>query len=54
MSCVISDCWVLPLSETINKRKQNKTRLGLIYEGARGLTFSEQFICSFKATFDPS
>ena len=49
MSCVISDCWVLSLSETVNKR-----RLGLIYEGARGLTFSEQFICSFKATLDPT
>ena len=49
MSCVTSDCWVLSLSETVNK-----TRLGLIYEGVRGLTFSEQFICSFKATLDPS
>ena len=49
MSCVISDCWVLSLSETVNK-----TRLGLIYEGASDLTFSEQFICSFKATLDPS
>ena len=49
VSCVIFDCWVLPLSET-----ENKTRLGLLYEGARGLTFSEQFICSFKATLDPS
>ena len=49
MSCVISDCWVLSLSETVNK-----TRLGLIYERARGLTFSEQFIGSFKATLDPS
>ena len=49
MSCVISDCWVLSLSVTVNRG-----RLGLIYEGARGLTFSEQFICSFKATLDPS
>ena len=49
MSCVISDCWVLFLSETVNK-----TRLGLIYEVARGLTFFEKFICSFKATLDAS
>ena len=49
MSCVISDCWVLSLSETVNK-----TRLRLIYDGARGLTLSEQFVCSFKATLDPS
>ena len=49
MSCVISNCWVLSLSETVKK-----TRLGLIYEGTRGLTFSEQFVCSFKATLDPS
>ena len=46
MSCVISNCWVLSLSETVNK-----TRLGLIYEGARGLTFSEQCI---KAILDLS
>ena len=45
MSCVISECWALSLSETVNK-----TRPRLIYEGARGLTFSEQFICSFKVT----
>ena len=44
MSCVICDCWVLSLSETVNK-----TRLGLIYERVRSLTFSEQFIGSFKA-----
>ena len=53
MSCVMIDSWVLSLSETVNT-----TRLGLIYEGARGLTsgltFSKQFICSFKATLDPS
>ena len=49
MSCVISDYWVLSLSETVNK-----TGLGLIYEGARGFTFSEQFISGFKATLDPS
>ena len=49
MSCVISDCWVLSLSE-----KVKKTRLGLIYEWTRGLTFSEQFICYFKAMLDPT
>ena len=49
MGFVMSDCWVLSLSETVNK-----TRLGLIYKGARGLTFSEQFLSSFKATLDPS
>ena len=49
MSCVISDCWVLSLSETVKK-----IRLGLIYEGTRGLAFSEQFICSFKAMLVPS
>ena len=45
LNCVISDCWVLSLSETARK-----TRPGLICEGIRGLTFPEQFICSFKAT----
>ena len=49
MRCVISDCWVLSLSERVNK-----TRLGLIYERVRGLTFSEQFICSSTAMLDPS
>ena len=49
MSCVISNCWVLSLSEAVKK-----TRLGLIYEGTRGLTFSEQFVRSLKATIDPS
>ena len=38
----------LSLSETVTK-----IRLCLLYEGARGLTFCEQFICSFKATLDP-
>ena len=47
MSCVISDCWLLSLSETVKE-----TRLVLIYEWIRDLTFSEQFICSFKATLD--
>ena len=41
VSCAISHCWVLSLSETVKK-----TRLGLIYEGIHGLTFSKQFICS--------
>ena len=45
VSCVISDCWILSLSETVKK-----TKLDLIYEGTRSLTFSRQFICSFKAT----
>ena len=53
MSCVIFDSWLFSLSETVNT-----TRLNLIYEGGRGLTsglkFSKQFICSFKATLDPS
>ena len=49
MSCVISDCCVLSFGETVNK-----TRLGLIYERTCDFTFSEQFICSFKATLDPS
>ena len=49
MSCIISDCWISSSSETVKK-----TRLGLIYEGTGGLTFSEQFICNFKATLDPS
>ena len=53
VSCVISDCWVMSVGETVNK-----TRLGLIFEWARGLTsgltFSEQFICNSKATSDPS
>ena len=49
ISCVISDCWILSSSETVKKAK-----LGLIYEGNRGLTFSDQFICSFEATLDPS
>ena len=49
VSRVISDCWVLSLSETVKK-----TRPGLNYEGTCGLTFCERFICSFKATSDPS
>ena len=38
---------MLSLSVTVKK-----TRLGLINEVTRGLTFSEQFISSFKATLD--
>ena len=49
VSCVTSDCRILSSSEAVNE-----TKLGLIYEGTGGLTFSEQFICSFKATLDPS
>ena len=49
VTCVISAYWILSFSETVNE-----TRLGQIYEGTRGLTFSEHFICSFKSTLDPS
>ena len=46
---IISDCWILSLSETVKT-----TRLGLIYEVTHGLTFSEQFASRFRATLDNS
>ena len=49
VSCFVSDCWVLSLS-----KKVKKTRIGLIYEGIHGLSFSRQFVYNFKAMLDPS
>ena len=48
VSCVIFDSWIMSSSETVTS-----TTLGLIYEGTRDLTFSEQFLCSIEATPDP-